>query len=86
MARGAGLAVVAVLLAVNAGCGLSRPRWLFPGTVNRQQDRAVAHDPYPDNQLGPEVVGGRPREYQLGVPTPVRSQPQGPAQTWQLTP
>ena len=78
MARGCWAAVVAVALLVPTGCGWGKPRWGFPGTVGRQQHRAVAHDPYPDNQAGPEVVGGRPREYIEQLPEPVRSQPQTP--------
>jgi hypothetical protein len=48
-----------------SGCA-SRPGWGFPwgqGTTERQNARAVIHDPYPLNDIGPEVVGGRPRGY-----------------------
>ncbi len=76
MARGYWAAVVAVTLVMNIGCGFSKPRWWSPGTMGRQQNRAVAHDPYPDNQAGPEVVGGRPREYARQLPEAERSQPQ----------
>jgi hypothetical protein len=86
MARGCWAVAVAVLMLVSAGCGLSRPRWFFPGRVEQQQDRAVYYDPYPDQEVGPKVEGGRPREYQQQVPTAVRSQPQGPWGNWQLTP
>jgi hypothetical protein len=47
------------------GCA-SRPGWGFSwgqGTTNRQKSRAAVHDPFPLNDIGPEVVGGRPREY-----------------------
>lgn len=58
-----------------AGCA-SRPRgWGLPGgqgTVERQKSRAVVHDPYPLNDIGPEVVGGRPREYSNPQAEPVR--------------
>ncbi len=33
------------------------------GTTDRQKARAVSHDPYTLNDIGPEVVGGRPREF-----------------------
>ncbi len=33
------------------------------GTTDRQKSRAVVHDPYTLNDIGPEVVGGRPREF-----------------------
>ena len=78
MARGRWAAVVALVLLISAGCGFGRPRLGFPGTMGRQQSRAVAHDPYPDNQAGPDVVGVRPREYIEQLPEPERSQPQTP--------
>jgi hypothetical protein len=31
------------------------------------------HDPYPDPDLGPEIDGGRPREYREPLPEPVRN-------------
>ncbi len=57
------------------GCA-NRPRgWGFSGqqgTIDRQKSRAVVHDPYPLNDIGPEVVGGRPREYFTPQTEPVR--------------
>ncbi len=59
------------------GCA-NRSGWGIPGfgkgTVDRQSARAVYHDPYPLNDLGPEVVGGRPREYQQPLPEATRNQ------------
>lgn len=52
-------------LALFAGCA-NRQGWGFgsgQGTIDRQKSRAVVHDPYPLNDIGPEVIGGRPREY-----------------------
>ena len=48
-----------------AGCA-NRAGWGLgsgQGTVDRQKARAVVHDPYPLNDIGPPVMGGRPREY-----------------------
>lgn len=60
-----------LLLACTAlvgGCA-QRPRaWGFPGgqgTIDRQKARASVHDPYPLNDIGPEVIGGRPREFMI---------------------
>ncbi|MEZ6136049.1 MAG: membrane or secreted protein [Pirellulaceae bacterium] len=56
-----------------AGC--ANHRWGFPGgqgTIERQKARAAVHDPYPLNDLGPEVVGGRPREFYAPQPEAVR--------------
>ncbi len=47
-------------------CGCANYRWGFPwgqGTAERQRARAVVSDPYPLNDIAPEVVGGRPREF-----------------------
>ncbi|MEM7473726.1 MAG: membrane or secreted protein [Planctomycetota bacterium] len=59
-----------------AGCG-QRPGWGFSwgqGTTERQKARATVHDPFPLNDIGPEVVGGRPREYFNPQPEAVRHQ------------
>lgn len=34
------------------------------GTVHEQRVRATIHDPWPDNDVAPEIVGGRPREFE----------------------
>ncbi len=60
----------AVLL---AGCAGSRWNFFRPGTVQQQQLRATVHDPYTDVDAGPEVVGGRPRDYMQPLPEPVRN-------------
>lgn len=62
------LASLLFVLAVQATLGCSqRPRaWGFPGaqgTIDRQKSRATIHDPFPLNDIGPEVEGGRPREF-----------------------
>ncbi len=36
-----------------------------PGTIGMQREQAVIHDPFPSTDLGPEIVGGRPREFDL---------------------
>ena len=58
-----------------AGCNLGRPNWTHPGTIQQQQGRATIHDPYPDNDLAPAVVGGRPRDFQQPASEPTRNQP-----------
>ncbi len=57
------------------GCeGLARPRWLSPGNLLYQRSRATVHDPYPQPDNAPEMVGVRPREYQRPLPEAVRNQ------------
>ena len=71
--RGLLSACVLTLLSA-AGCASHGQYSIFqPGTIQQQRLRATVHDPYPDRNLGPEVVGGRPREYQQPLPEPVRN-------------
>ncbi len=63
----------ALTLLVVAGCGYSRPLIGPQGTIKQQQYDASVHDPYADEDLGPEVVGSRPRDFQKPFAEPVRS-------------
>ena len=59
------LSLIAFSVVLPACCGCVAPPDLsHPGTEERQQARAQVFEPYPDNDVGPPVVGGRPREYQ----------------------
>ena len=65
-------------LAVAAACGCNSPymRWpdlYHPGTAQQQRAEAVVHDPYPLDDVGPPVVGGRPLGYLNPVPEVERS-------------
>jgi len=54
----------ALLLTATAGCpNLARPNLACPGRIELQQARAQQYDPYPENEPGPKIEGGRPREY-----------------------
>lgn len=66
------IAVSVILLALT-GCNVSLPRWGFPGTLPQQRFNATMSDPYADSDVGPEVVGNRPREFEKPLPEPVRS-------------
>lgn len=57
----------------SSGCGLRRPFERPPGTFEQQQREAAQHDPYADNDAGPEIVGARPREFAKPRSEPVRS-------------
>jgi hypothetical protein len=54
--------LMALGAATSCGCsGLLRNYDYFnPGDLRRQKSIAIAHDPYPLNDLGPPIVGGRP--------------------------
>ncbi len=82
-------AIVAV-----AGCSSSvaRPNWLNPGEIGYQRQQALRYDPYPEDDLGPPIVGGRPREYDRPrepaplKPNPLFGTPGGVAPPVQLQP
>lgn len=62
------LGVVVLFLAPGIGCSPSvrMPRLHNPGPANYQQHSATQYaDPYPLPDAGPEVVGARPRGYQV---------------------
>jgi len=67
------LLVIVLLLAAFGGCRGYRPLLGFPGTMDQQRLNATVHDPYADNDAGPEIVGGRPREFQKPSAEPVRN-------------
>jgi hypothetical protein len=62
-----------VILTAISGCAGTRPLLWPPGPIRQQQYNASLHDPYTDNDAGPEVVGGRPRDFQKPLAEPVRS-------------
>ena len=67
---------LACLVAVSAvGCGphLRTPKLFDPGNAASQRYDAIYHDPYPLPDVGPEIVGGRPRGYQAPVPEVARA-------------
>lgn len=69
-------AALCTLLLCSVGCA-GRSRWGLPwgqGSTDRQKARAAVHDPFPLNDIGPEVIGGRPREYYNPEPEAARNQ------------
>ena len=68
--------LIALSVACLATCGCASGggfNFFNPGNIYQQRIRATIHDPYSDQDLGPEVVGGRPRDYQQQLPEPVRN-------------
>ncbi len=60
---------------VTAGCAdVAFPRLLHPGSEEYQQVRAERFDPYPLNDVGPPIVGGRPMAYDMPAPWAERVQ------------
>ena len=52
------------LLAIS-GCMTERANISMPGTIDMQRRRAIRLDPYPNQDIAPEIVGGRPRDYDM---------------------
>ena len=61
--------IAAAALAVLGGCSptVRWPNLYHPGTAQQQRAEALVHDPYPLDDAGPEIVGGRPVGYQRPV-------------------
>ena len=55
-------------LALIAGCQRYRLPIGPPGTINEQRNRAAIHDPFPETDIGPDIIGGRPREFDRPLP------------------
>ncbi len=66
--------IMLVALATASGCSSEAARYIHfpelhsPGTATQQRGESIVHDPYPLNDIGPPVVGGRPLAYQTPVP------------------
>ena len=67
------LLVASCFVAAMFGCNTPRPIFAPPGPVRYQQNNASYHDPYADEDAGPEVVGARPRDFQKPNAEPVRN-------------
>jgi hypothetical protein len=65
--------LLVLLPSLSVGCRNTPALLGPPGTMRQQQLNATLHDPYAGTDIGPEVVGGRPREYQKPLAEPVRS-------------
>jgi hypothetical protein len=56
-----------------AGCRSDGRLFPPPGSVQTQRHNATLFDPYTDVETGPEVVGGRPRDFQQPLSESERS-------------
>jgi hypothetical protein len=65
MLRSAPLKLLAVACLSLAACSsaVHKPQLLHPGPAPYQRALAEQFDPYPLPDLGPDVVGGRPRDF-----------------------
>lgn len=76
--------IVASLLAQLSACSptIRYPRLASPGTAPLQRYNAEQFDPYPQNDMGPEIVGGRPLDYAVPVSEVNRSRQSMPVGEW----
>lgn len=67
---------IALWAAASGGCsGLMRPYDFWqPGDVRHQRSVAISHDPYTLDDLGPPVLGGRPRAFEKPLSEVQRAQ------------
>jgi hypothetical protein len=68
--RTLGFALVLLALTTLPACSptIRQPRLLHPGPASVQRYNAAQFDPYPQTDMGPEIVGGRPIDYMVPVP------------------
>jgi hypothetical protein len=73
--RTLGLALVVLGIAPLTACSptIRKPRLLHPGPASVQRYNAVQFDPYPQPDMGPEIVGGRPIDFITPVPPEERA-------------
>ena len=82
------LLIYSALLLQLASCSptIHRPRLLHPGPAGYQRAIAEDFDPYPQNDVGPDIVGGRPLDYQIPPDEVARARQQQPVGPWRATP
>ena len=75
----------AAVLGSILGCGprFGLPALFDPGPAEVQQRRAQRWDPFPEPDIGPEVEGARPRDFQEPMSEAERSRQERPL--WQKT-
>ncbi len=70
-----------------SGCNASRYSERFGlGTIERQKAKAAEFDPYPLNDIGPTVVGGRPPGFFNPLAEPRRNELMGRSPTYGASP
>lgn len=85
--RSAALIIVLVVMLPLAACSsaIRKPQLLHPGPAGFQRNNAEQFDPFPSNDMGPEIVGGRPRGF-LKPPNEVtRARQNNPIAPWRTT-
>ncbi|MEM8944742.1 MAG: hypothetical protein AAGD11_06115 [Planctomycetota bacterium] len=80
------ISVVLVFSLTGCSSSVFIPRILSPGPAPFQRNNAQQFDPYPQNDLGPEIVGGRPLGYMIPPDEVTRARQQTPIAPWRAAP
>ncbi len=82
------LTIVGILLAELTACSptIRWPRLASPGTAPFQRHNAEQFDPYPQNDMAPAIVGGRPPDYMVPINQVERSRQGMPVGQWREGP
>jgi hypothetical protein len=82
------LIVISVLIVQLTACSstIRYPRLASPGTAGFQRHNAEQFDPYPQNDMGPPILGGRPPDYSVQVPEVERARMGMPIGPWRQGP
>ena len=70
--------LVVALCPVGCSRKVQKPSLFNPGPANYQRQNATVHDPYPLNDVGPPIVGGRPRDFQVPADEVTRARQYAP--------
>ncbi len=71
---------------VGCSAAVRKPQLLHPGPAPYQRYNATQFDPYPLNDLGPEIVGGRPIDFQKPANELERGRQYRDQQPWRTGP
>ena len=81
-------AIVLLMLLPLTACSstIYKPTLLHPGPAGFQRNNAVQFDPFPPNDMAPEIVGGRPIDYQKPPDENVRARQHSTIAPWRTAP
>lgn len=71
---------------VGCSAAVRKPQLLHPGPAGYQRSNAEQFDPYPQNDMAPPIVGGRPKDYMFPPDEVTRSRQYSPAGPWRSLP
>lgn len=82
------ISIASMLLLMTSACSstIYKPTLLHPGPAPFQRNNAQQFDPYPPMDLGPEIVGGRPKDFQKPPDEVTRARQQQPIAPWRQAP